>query len=121
MELVYAVFRAFFVGGLICLVGQFLLNRTPLVPARILVIYVVLGAFLEAVGIYKHILNFGGSGATVPLTGFGSLLCRGVRVAVKEDGFLGIFKGGLSFCSIGVSVAILSGLLVAFIFRSRGR
>lgn len=121
MELIFSLLKAFFVGGFICFVGQFLLNKTPLVPAKILVIYVVLGVFLGAIGIYKPILKFAGAGASVPLTGFGYMLCKGVRKAVEQDGFIGIFKGGFSTCAVGVSAAIFCGLIVALIFQSRGR
>lgn len=94
--------KAFLIGGLFCLVGQILIDRTKLTPARILVSYVVAGVFLSAVGLYKPLVDFAGCGATVPLTGFGNTLAQGVREAIDEKGFLGIFTGGLT-ATAGVS------------------
>ena len=121
MELIFSILKAFFVGGCFCFIGQLLLNKTSLIPAKILVIYVVVGSFLGAVGIYKPILNWAGAGASVPLTGFGFLLCEGVKKAVREEGFLGIFKGGVCCCAGGICVAVVCGFLVAVFFKSRGR
>ena len=114
-----AILKAFVVGGLICFVGQVLLNKTSLPPAKILVGFVVTGVFLGAIGIYEPIIKFAGCGASVPLTGFGYLLTKGVKEAVSKEGMIGILKGGLSSCSIGVSAAIFMGLLVAIFFNSK--
>ena len=113
--------KAFLVGGLFCLIGQILIDKTKLTPARILVSYVVAGVFLGAVGLYKPIVDFGGAGATVPLTGFGYNLAKGVREAVLEDGFLGIFTGGLKACAGGIAAAIFAGLLASLIFKARDK
>ena len=113
--------KAFLVGGLFCLMGQILIDKTKLTPARILVSYVVLGVLLGAVGIYNHLADFAGAGATVPLTGFGYNLAKGVREAVDQDGFIGIFTGGLKACAGGIAAAVFSGLLVSFIFRPRDK
>lgn len=115
------ILKAFIVGGLICMVGQFLIDYTKLTPARILTGYVVSGVILSALGIYKYIADFAGAGATVPLVGFGHLLADGVKKAVAEDGFLGIFKGGLTASSAGITAAILFGLLAAICFRQRDK
>ena len=103
--------KAFLVGGLFCLAGQILIDRTKLTPARILVSYVVAGVFLSAVGLYKPLVDFAGCGATVPLTGFGNTLAQGVREAIDEKGFLGIFTGGLTATAGGIAGAIVAGLL----------
>ena len=92
--------KAFLVGGLLCLAGQILIDKTKLTPARILVSYVVLGVILGGIGIYKPLAEFAGAGASVPLTGFGNTLAKGVRTAVDQDGFLGIFTGGLKATAI---------------------
>lgn len=113
--------KAFLVGGLLCLIGQILIDKTKLTPARILVSYVVLGVFLGAVGLYKPFAEFAGAGATVPLTGFGYNLAKGVRDAVDSDGFLGIFTGGLKACAGGITAAIFSGLLVSLIFKDKDK
>ena len=124
-----AILKAFVVGGLICFIGQVLLNKTSLPPAKILVGFVVTGVFLGAIGIYEPIIKFAGCGASVPLTGFGYLLTKltgfgylltkGVKEAVSKEGMIGILKGGLSSCSIGVSAAIFMGLFVAIFFNSK--
>ena len=113
--------KAFFVGGLLCLAGQLLIDKTKLTPARILVSYVVIGVFLGAVGIYQPIVDFGGAGATVPLTGFGNLLAKGVKEAIQEDGFLGIFTGGLKAAAGGITAAIFAGLLAGLLFRPKDK
>ena len=113
--------KAFLVGGTLCLIGQILIDKTKLTPARILVFYVVLGVVLGAVGIYEPFAEFAGAGATVPLTGFGYLLSKGVREAIQEDGFLGIFTGGLKACAGGITAAIFAGLLVSLIFRPKDK
>ena len=113
--------RAFVVGGSLCLIGQILIDRTKLTPARILVSYVVIGVFLGAIGVYKPLVEFAGAGATVPLTGFGYNLAKGVKEAVDQDGFLGIFTGGLKACAAGIAVAVFAGLLVSLIFRPKDK
>ena len=112
---------AFLVGGALCAIGQVLIDLTKLTPARILVSYVVAGVILGAVGVYQPLVDFAGSGASVPLTGFGNLLAKGMRKAVEEDGFLGIFTGGFTACAAGVAAAVIFGLAVALIFRRTDR
>ena len=118
MELFLNYLKAFLVGGAFCAVGQVFIDYTKLTPARILVSYVVLGVALQGLGLYQPIIDFAGAGATVPLTGFGSALAKGVREAVARDGFLGIFSGGMQATATGITVAILSGMVVAMLFRS---
>ncbi len=113
--------KAFFVGGLLCLIGQILIDKTKLTPARILVSYVVIGVFLGAIGVYQSLADFAGAGATVPLTGFGNTLAKGVKKAVEEDGFLGIFTGGLKASAGGITAAIFSGLLASILFRAKDK
>ena len=113
--------KAFLVGGLLCLIGQILIDKTKLTPARILVSYVVAGVILGGIGIYKPIAEFAGAGATVPLTGFGYTLAKGVKEAVQEDGFLGIFTGGLKACAGGITAAIVAGLVTSLIFKARDK
>ena len=119
MEIVCSVGRAFLVGGILCLVAQLILNKTNLTPAKILVGYVVVGVFLTAIGIYEPIIKFAGAGASVPLTGFGYLLCDGTREAVLEKGFIGIFAGGMKACSAGVSFAMFMAIVVALILKRK--
>lgn len=113
--------KAFLIGGAICLVGQLLIDKTKLTPARILVSYVVAGVILGAVGLYEPFAEFAGAGAAVPLTGFGNTLAKGVREAVDEQGFLGIFTGGLRATAGGITAAILAGLLAALLFRPKDK
>jgi len=113
--------KAFLVGGTLCLIGQILIDRTKLTPARILVSYVVIGVFLGAVGIYKPLAEFAGAGASVPLTGFGNTLAKGVREAVSQDGFLGIFTGGLKATAGGITAAIFFGLLASILFKAKDK
>ena len=113
--------KAFLVGGLLCLIGQILIDKTKLTPARILVGYVVTGVVLGAVGIYETIAEFAGAGATVPLTGFGYTLSKGVKIAVDESGFLGVLIGGLKATAGGITAAIISGLLASIIFRPKDK
>ena len=113
--------KAFAVGGLLCVIGQILMDKTKLTPARILVSYVVAGVFLTAVGIYGPIVDFAGAGATVPLTGFGYCLANGVQEAVKQSGFLGAVSGGLKATAGGITAAIAAGLLVSLLFRARDK
>lgn len=111
--------KAFIIGGLICVIGQILIDKTKLTPARILVIYVCAGCFLELFGLYTPLADFAGAGATVPLTGFGSNLCKGVIKAINEKGFMGVISGGLTAAAAGISAALLFGFLVAVIFKSK--
>ena len=113
--------KAFLVGGIICIIGQLLIDKTKLTPARILVSFVVIGVILGGVDIYDPLVDFAGAGATVPLTGFGNTLATGVREAVNEKGFLGIFTGGLKASAGGITAAVLSGLLVSLIFKARDK
>lgn len=114
-------FKAFLIGGLLCVIGQILIDKTKLTPARILVSYVVIGVLLGAVGIYGKLVDFAGAGASVPLTGFGYTLANGVREAVDQHGFLGIFLGGLKAAAGGITAAILSGLIVSLVFRDKDK
>ena len=111
--------KAFIVGGIICSIGQILIDRTKLTPARILVIFVVLGVALQLVGIYEPLVEFAGAGATIPLTGFGYTLCKGVEKAVSENGFVGIFTGGVTAAAAGICAACIFGLLAALIFKPK--
>jgi len=113
--------KAFLTGGALCLIGQILIDKTKLTPARILVSYVVIGVILGAIGVYEPFIKFAGAGASVPLTGFGSILAKGVREAVDEKGFLGIFLGGLKASAGGITAAILSGLIVSLIFKDKDK
>lgn len=113
--------KAFFVGGIFCLIGQILIDKTKLTPARILVSYVVIGVFLGAIGIYDKLLDFAGAGAAVPLTGFGNTLATGVRNAVTEDGFIGIFTGGLKASAGGITASMIAGLLASLLFRAKDK
>lgn len=113
--------KAFCFGGLLCLIGQILIDRTKLTPARILVSYVVIGVILGAVGIYGPFAEFAGAGATVPLTGFGNTLAKGVKEAVDQDGFLGIFTGGLKTAAGGITMAVFAGLLASLFFKAKDK
>ena len=113
--------KAFLVGGIICAVGQLLIDYTKLTPARILTGFVVTGVILSAIGIYKPLAEFAGAGATVPLSGFGNLLAKGVKEAVDQDGFLGIFTGGLKAAAGGITAAVFAGLLAALIFKAKDK
>ena len=113
--------KAFLVGGLLCLAAQVLIDKTKLTPARILVSYVVIGVVLGAAGVYPPLIEFAGAGASVPLTGFGNTLAKGVREAVDSDGFVGIFTGGLKAASGGITAAIVAGLVVSFIFKPKDK
>ena len=111
--------NAFLCGGLLCAVGQIILDRTNLTPARILTGYVVAGVFLQAVGLYQYMVDWGGAGATVPLTGFGYSLAKGVAGAVAEKGLLGVITGGLTATSGGIAAAVVFGLLMAILCRPK--
>ncbi len=112
---------AFLIGGLICVIGQLLIDKTHLTPARIMVGYVVAGVLLGGLGIYDHLIDFAGAGATVPLLGFGNSLAKGVMKAVDEKGALGIFTGALGATAAGLTAAIVFGYLNALLFKSRSK
>ena len=113
--------KAFLVGGLICLAGQILIDRTGLTPARILTGAVVLGVLLGALGLYQPLIDFAGAGASVPLLGFGSVIAKGVREAVAEKGLLGAFPGSFTAAAGGLGAAVFFGLLVSLLFRSHDK
>ena len=113
--------KAFLIGGALCAIGQIFIDKTKLTPARILVGFVVGGVVLSALGFYEPLVEFAGAGATVPLSGFGHTLAKGVRSAVAEKGFLGIFTGGLSATAGGISAAILFGFLIALFFKPKDK
>lgn len=117
MEIFWEYLKAFLVGGSLCLIGQLLIDRTRLTPARILVGYVTAGVILSAVGLYAPLVEFAGAGATVPLTGFGHALAQGVRKAVAEQGLLGALTGGVTAAAGGITAAIVFGYLVALVSR----
>ncbi|MCQ2420708.1 MAG: stage V sporulation protein AE [Clostridia bacterium] len=112
---------AFIIGGAICAVGQILIDKTKLTPARILVFYVVLGVVLGGCGIYEKLVDFAGAGATVPLTGFGYNLAKGVKSAMQEDGVLGILTGGIKAAAGGITAAVFFGFLAAVIFKPKDK
>ena len=113
--------KAFLVGGVLCMIGQILIDKTSLTPARILILYVVGGVFISAVGVYKPLVDFAGAGASVPLTGFGHTLATGVKDAIAEKGFLGIFLGGFKATAGGITAAIIGGLLAGLIFKAKDK
>lgn len=113
--------KAFLIGGAICVVGQILIDRTKLTPARILVCYVVLGVILGGTGVYEKLADFAGAGATVPLTGFGNTLAKGVREAVREQGVLGALTGGLKATAGGITAAVFFGFLAALVCNPKDK
>lgn len=117
MEMLWEYGKAFVVGGLICLVGQILIDKTKLTPARILVLFVTLGVVLTAVGLYGPLVDFAGAGATVPLTGFGYTMAKGVVKAIQEQGILGILTGGVTAAAAGIAAAVFFGYLPALISK----
>ncbi len=117
MEYIYA----FVIGGLFCIIGQILIDKTKLTPARILVSYVVIGVILGGIGIYKPLVDFAGAGATVPLTGFGYTLAKGVKDAIDESGIIGIITGGLKATAGGIAAAVFAGLLVSLLFKAKDK
>lgn len=121
MDIIYEYVKAFIIGGLLCVVGQLLIDYTKMTPARILTSYVVAGVILGAVGIYQPLADWAGAGATVPLTGFGNLLAKGVKKAVTEDGLLGAFTGGLSSAAGGVCAAVFFALIVSILCKPKGK
>lgn len=113
--------KAFLLGGVLCAIGQILIDKTKLTPARILVCYVVAGVILGALGIYQPLVDWGGAGATVPLTGFGNTLAKGVKEAVQEDGLLGVITGGLKAAAGGITAAVFFGFLAAILFKPKDK
>jgi len=112
-------FNAFWTGGLICALVQILLDKTKLLPGRVMVLLVVSGAALSAVGIYQPFADYAGAGATVPLLGFGQVLWKGMKKAIDQQGFLGLFTGGFTACAAGVSAALIFSWIASLIFRPR--
>lgn len=121
MDSVLNILKAFLVGGLICVVGQLLIDFTRLTPAKILVSFVVLGVILGGIGVYERLVEFGGAGATVPLVGFGYNLAKGTREAVEKEGLLGVLSGPLSSSSVGIMAAVLCGLICSVFTRSKDK
>lgn len=119
MEILIDLLKAFAVGGAICLIGQILIDLTKLTPGRILVIFVAAGVVLTALGVYEPIVDWAGAGATVPLTGFGYLMAKGVEAAIKEQGVRGILTGALTAASGGITAAILCGLISSFLSKPK--
>ncbi len=121
MEMILGYLKAFVVGGLFCVVGQLLIDRTKLTPARILTSFVVAGVILGALGVYQPLADWAGAGATVPLTGFGNLLAKGVRKAVEEKGVIGVFTGGFTAAAGGISAAVFFGLIMSLLFKPKDK
>ena len=111
--------KAFVVGGIICVLTQILMEKTRLMPGRIMVILVTTGTVLGAIGLYEPLVQFAGAGASVPLTGFGNVLWKGMKMAVDNTGFLGLFKGGFTACAVGVSAALVFGCIASWIFEPK--
>ena len=111
--------KAFVVGGMICVLTQILMEKTRLMPGRIMVILVTTGTVLGAIGLYEPLVQFAGAGASVPLTGFGNVLWKGMKMAVDNSGFLGLFKGGFTACAVGVSAALVFGYIASWIFEPK--
>lgn len=121
MDILLQLIRAFIVGGAFCVVAQILIDKTKLTPARILVLFVVTGVALGAIGVYKPIVDFAGAGATVPLTGFGYLISDGIKQAVDKQGLLGALTGGLTAASGGIAAALVFGYLASLVFKGKRR
>lgn len=119
MELILTYLKAFLIGGTFCAIGQILIDKTKLTPAKILSSYVVAGVILGGLGIYQPLVDFAGAGASVPLTGFGNILAKGVKTAIDEDGLIGILSGGLTASAAGICAAIFFGLVVSIVFRAK--
>lgn len=113
--------KAFLVGGILCAIGQIFIDKTKMTPARILVSFVVAGVLLTAIGLYKPLVDFGGAGATVPLSGFGYALANGVKKGIAEHGLIGVFTGGVTATAGGVAAAIFFGYLTALIFKPKDK
>ncbi len=121
MELFLALLKAFAVGGLICTVGQLLIDLTRLTPAKILVSFVIIGVILGGLGLYEPLVEWAGAGATLPLTGFGYNLAKGTREAIAEDGLMGALSGPLSSASVGIMAAVICGLVVSLFAKSKDK
>lgn len=121
MDIFLTYLKCFAVGGALCAIGQILIDKTMLTPARILTIYVVAGVALGAFGLYQPLIDWAGAGASIPLTGFGNTLAKGVREAVAKDGLLGAFTGGLTSSAAGITAAVIFGFVVSLLFRSRDK
>ena len=121
MRILFSLVKAFLVGGFICMIGEVLVLKTKLTPARILVGYIVAGVILSAVGLYGPLADFAEAGASIPLTGFGHALVTGVKRAVQEIGFMGAFTGGLTSTAAGIAAAVFFGTLAAMIFKPRAK
>lgn len=119
MEMWIGFLKAFVCGGAICVLTQLLMEKTKLLPGRIMVILVCVGVLLGAIGLYEPFVKFAGAGATVPLTGFGNTLWKGMRAAIDSDGFIGLFKGGFQSCAVGVSAALVFGFIASLIFNPK--
>jgi stage V sporulation protein AE len=115
----FMILKAFIVGGLICIVGQILIDKTKLTSARILVIFVTAGVILGGLGIYQYLIDFAGCGATVPLTGFGSLLAKGTKEAISEKGLIGVFTGGITSASAGIAAAVFFGYIASLVSKPK--
>ncbi|MGI6772113.1 MAG: SpoVA/SpoVAEb family sporulation membrane protein [Acutalibacteraceae bacterium] len=113
--------KAFLVGGLLCVIGQVIIDKTKLTPGRVLVGYVIAGVVLGAIGLYGPLKEWAGAGATVPLTGFGNLLAEGTRKAVEEKGLIGALSGPLTAGSVGIMAAVISGLIVSFFAKPKSK
>ena len=121
MTIIMNLLKAFVVGGLICAIGEALVLKTKLTPARILVGYIVAGVLLSAAGVYAPLVQFAGAGATIPLTGFGHALTTGVKRAIQEIGFMGAFTGGLTSTAAGIAAAVFFGTMVALVFKPKAK
>lgn len=119
MDMFFEYLKAFCVGGLLCVIGQLLIDLTKLTPARILTSYVVAGVILGGIGVYEPLKKWAGAGASIPLTGFGNTLAQGVKKAVEENGFIGIFTGGFTAAAAGICAAVFFGYVMAMIFKAR--
>ena len=121
MDIFLRYLQVFAVGGLICMIGQVLLNLTKITPARILVIFLLSGVVLETIGVFQYVKEFGGAGATVPICGFGSILAKGAMEGAKADGLYGALTGGITAATAGLSAAIIIGFIIALLFNSRNK
>ena len=121
MDAILPYLKCFAVGGALCALGQILIDKTKLTPARILTLYVVAGVILGALGLYQPLIDWAGAGASIPLTGFGNTLAKGVKDAVKEDGLLGVITGGVKAAAGGITAAVVFGYLAALIFKPKDK
>ncbi len=121
MEILLDILKAFLTGGIICVIGQLLIDYTKLTPAKILVSFVVIGVILGGLGVYEYIEEFGGAGATIPLTGFGYNLAKGTKEAIREEGLMGALSGPLSSASVGIMTAVLCGLIASVFTGSKDK